>query len=170
MFKKRGSIEDSIVCRHPRIAAWFCNRHEALRHSTIDKLPAFKHWLSSLLLITYYLLEGKEQNGFSQLSYSHRMHRVRQCNRERFLFEEPRSHGDDILSSTSREWRETSVPFERGIDMQRLSRCSTRRTMGSIGFFGAFTETVARLSGWRRGIRMCKCPCFSIWPYLSLDP
>ena len=30
-----------------------------------------------------------------------------------------------------------SVLFERGIGMQRLSRHSTRRIMGRIGFFGA---------------------------------
>ena len=67
------------------------------------------------------------------------MHRVQRCNRERFCFEEPRSHGDDILSPT-----ELSVPFQRCIDMQRLSRRSTRRIMGGIGFFGASSESVAR--------------------------
>ena len=37
-----------------------------------------------------------------------------------------------------------SVLFERGIGMQRLSRLSTRRIMGRIGFFGASFGTVAR--------------------------
>ena len=88
-------------------------------------------------------------------------------NCKRFLFEELRTQGDDILSSTSKEWHENEalVPFECSIGMQRLSRCSTWHVMGGIGFFVASTETVACFAVWKQNIRMCKCPFFSIWPY-----
>jgi hypothetical protein len=70
-----------------------CDRHEALRHSAIDKLSVLKRgFLSSPPLITYYLLEGNEQNGFFQLSYSDRIRRVR---RERFLLKNP-----DLMAMT----------------------------------------------------------------------
>ena len=42
---------------------------------------------------------------------------------------------------------ELSVHFQRGIDMQRLSRGSTRRIMRRIGFFAASTETVVLSAG-----------------------
>ena len=45
------------------------------------------------------------------------------------------AHGDDILSSKNSF---ESVPFEFGIDMQRLSRHSTRCVVGSIVLFHAF--------------------------------
>ena len=59
-----------------------------------------------------------------------------------------------------------SAPFQRGIDMQRRSRCSTQRIIGRIGFFVACTKTVARSAsgGWRRGIRRC----VFLWPYFVL--
>ena len=57
---------------------------------------------------------------------------------------EPRPHGDDIFSSATRK---SLVPFECGIDVQRLPRCSTRYIMGRIVFFGAPTETVAGFAG-----------------------
>ena len=66
---------------------------------------------------------------------SHTQTNIRtRCYRETFLFD-PRTHGDDILSSKNSF---ESVPFEFGIDMQRLSRHSTRRVVGSIVLFHAF--------------------------------
>jgi hypothetical protein len=75
-------------------------------------------------------------------------------NRETFRLQEPRTHGDDIFSSKRQFMpvsvpvfpQETSVPFERGSDLQRLSRRRTRCIMGRIGFFDASTDTVARSS------------------------
>ena len=81
-------------------------------------------------------MDGKEKNSFSQTSYSDWIY---QCNRETFLFQEPRIQGEDVLSFTSQEWQEIPVPFERGFVLQRLSRGGTGRVMGRIGFLGAST-------------------------------
>ena len=110
-------------------------------------------FLSIVVLRSY----TKEKNGFSQLSYSDWKHWVwiRRCNCETFLFEEPRTQSDDILTFTRRE-NETSIPFQRGIGMQGLPRSITRRVMGGIGFFSASIETITCSAAWKKFLRMCK--------------
>ena len=74
------------------------------------------------------------------------MHQSRRCEREKILFEEPISDDNDILLSTSQNIGQdkSSVPFVRGIDMQRLSRHSARRIVENDGFIFTCSETVAR--------------------------
>ena len=108
-------------------------------------------------------LDGKKKDGL----YSDRVHQSRRCERGKILFEEPISDDNDILLSTSRNIGQdkSSVPFVRGIDMQRLSRHSARRIVENDGFIFTCSETVARSAVWRQLIRVCKCPCFSLWSY-----
>ena len=60
--------EDMIICclGHPRLwnwnfEFWFCNGHETLHHSAIDKLSVLKRWLSFLTSVDHILSTRRQR-------------------------------------------------------------------------------------------------------------